>query len=486
MSEFTQIPAGVRIPGTFVEFSNARAGVNSFAHNYVIFAQRLDTGTVSEGIPTRVTRGDQAGEYFGRGSMAHAMASAALNANPWTQMWVIALDDASGGQAAKLDVPIPAAATAAGTAVMYIGNTRVAVGVTNTDTVNTIAANLTAAINANLDLEVTASVATDTITITARHKGEVYNGLRVSLGIYGEQQPAGLVIDTGAGALAGGTGSPDIVTALDALGDEWKNWITNPFTDAFNLSQLDDELKDRFSAMRSIGCRAFTALPGTHAATATWGAARNCEHVTTMGIADAQTPAHIWSAVVCAVAANALAIDPARPLQTLELPGVIAGPKQTRWTDAERNLLLWDGISTHKVDHDGTVRIERLITNYQKNSAGFDDASYLDINTPETLERIRWEQRAFQAQRYPRHKLADDGNKFGPGQPIMTPKIWKGELIGLYKTFINRGWCEDLESYKETLDTWIGDPDKNLLIWKDQPNLVNQARVFAGLTEFVI
>jgi len=32
-----------------------------------------------------------------------------------------------------------------------------------------------------------------------------------------------------------------------------------------------------------------------------------------------------------------------------------------------------------------------------------------------------------------RPKLADDGTRFGPGQPIMTPSIYKAEIIAQHR-----------------------------------------------------
>lgn len=484
MISFDAIPAALRTPGAYIEFNNELAGATGIMQKIVAVGQRLAAGTQAAGVPVRVTDPAKAVALFGRGSMLALMIAASLSANPETELWAIALDDNVAGQAATADIVVTAAPSAAGTLALYLGGTRVNVGVTATDTADVVAASIAAAINANLDLPVTAVAATNTVTVTARHKGETFNSFDIRAGYYEEPMPASLALTIG--TLAGGTANPDITTAIDVMGDEWYNWGTNPYTDTANLVALEAELADRYGPMRQIGCRMFSAFSGTHGATGTFGSGRNSPHITCLGTNGSPTPTFIVAAINCAVAALSLSIDPARPLQTLVLKGMLAPVREQRWERTERNLLLFDGISTFTVDRDGTCRIERQITMYQTNSASLADASYLDICTPETLERIRYEQRLLQAQKYPRAKLGDDGNDFGPGQAIVTPKIWRGELLALYKTLIDKGWTEDYATYDSQLIVERDVNDRNRLNWRDTPNLVNQARVFAGKQQFIV
>lgn len=485
MISFDNIPAALRTPGAYIEFNNELAGSVGIMQKIVAVGQRLPAGSVAEGVPVRVTDPSQAVTYFGRGSMLALTLAAALSANAETELWAIALDDSVAGNKAAGSIQVTSPATAAGTIVLYLGGKRLTVGVASGDDANTIAASINAAINADLDLPVTAGVSTNTVTITARHKGEVFNSYDIRTNYYqGEQLPAGVALTIT--PMTGGTSNPDITTATDAMGDEWYNWIINPYTDVANMVALESEIDERWGPLKQIGVRAFTAFPGTHAAAGTYGNARNNPHMSCMAISTSPTPVYEVAAINCAVAAFSLSIDPARPLQTLELKGMKAPELAGQWTRSERNLLLFDGMSTFTIDRDGTCRIERQITMYQTNDASLPDASYLDICTPETLERIRFEQRLLQAQKYPRHKLADDGTNFGQGQAIITPKIWRGELLALYKKLEAKGWVEDYETYNSNLIVERDADDRNRLNWRDTPNLVNQARVFAGKQQFIV
>lgn len=482
---FNNIPSALRLPGVYIEFDNSLAGNASLAHKVLFIGQRLAAGSVAEGVPTRVTSEALAEEYFGRGSMLAEMLKAGKAIDPFMDAWAIALDDDAAGVAADGTITVTGPATGAGALTLYIGGTKVAVAVANGDSQDAIATAVAAAINADTSLPVTAvvnGVITNQVDLTARNKGEAGNDIDLRANYYGEKTPAGVTVTFG--AMANGATNPDITTAIAAMGNEWYNWIVMPYTDTANLVALEIELDDRWGPMRQIGARAFTALRGNHAAALAHGDARNNPHVTCMGTNMAPQPPYIWAAVNAMVAAGKLANDPARPLQTLKLAGIMAPAIELRWTDSERNLLLWDGISTYTVGSDGSVYIERQITMYQENAAGLPDDSYLNINTPETLERIRFEQRALFGLKYPRHKLAEDDARIGAGQPVMQPKLAKTELLALYRTQEEKGWVQDYDGYKASLVTEINDGNPDRLDIQDSPKLVSGLRTIASQTQF--
>lgn len=481
---FDAIPANLRTPGAYIEFNNELASAGAIEFKAVIIGQRLATGSQAAGVPVRVTDPSRAIELFGRGSMLAKMIAAYLSVNTSIELWAIALDDDGAATAATGTITVATPPAGAGTLALYIGGERVRVGVASDDDANTVATNIAAAINSDLDLPVSAEAAAGTVTLTARNKGEAMNGLDIRTGYYDEALPAGLNLTIT--KLAGGTGNPDITTALDALGDEWFNWLITPYTDTANQVALETELDDRWGPTRQIGCRAWTAFAGTLGDSGTFGSGRNSPHVTCLATGASPTPPYIACAINAGVCVASLSIDPARPLQTLKLPGMLAPSREVAWTRAERNIALYDGLATYTVDRDGTCRIERQITTYQTNSAGLGDASYLDICTPETLERIRYSQRQMITQKFPRHKLADDGTNYGAGQAVVTPKIIRGELLALYRTMEAKGWVEDYEIYKTNLIVERDIDDRNRLNWRDTPNLVNQARVFAGKQQFIL
>ncbi len=482
---FNNIPSNLRIPGVYIEFDSSLAGGSGVKFKVLVIGQRLATGTVAEGVPTLVTSIEDAETYFGRGSMLAEQIKALKNANQFMETWAIALDDDAAGVPAAGTITATGALTANGTMQLYIAGQKVSVAVSSGDSQDATAVAIAAAINANTTLPVTAvvnGVTLNQVDLTCRWDGETGNDIDVRENYYGEQTPAGIAITFG--AMAAGATNPDIATAITAMADEWYNWIVMPYTDATNLIALETELTDRWGPMRQIGGRAFTAYAETLANSSTFGNGRNNPHVTCMAINTSPTPPWIWASVNAVIAGASLSIDPARPVQTLTLPGVLPPAIQDRWSNTERNTLLYDGMATHKVAADGSVSIERQITMYQTNAAAVADDSYLDINTPETLERIRYEQRSLFALKYPRNKLAGDDTRTGAGQPVMKPKIAKAELLGLYAEMENDGWVQDYDGYKASLVVEIDSGDPTRLNVQDSPQLVGQYRVHAQQVQF--
>ena len=283
-------------------------------------------------------------------------------------------------------------------------------------------------------------------------------------------------------ALGSGTSNPDVQAAITAIGDEQYHTVVMPYTDSSNLGKLETLLATRFGPMVQKEGHAFAAAAGSHATITTLGGTRNSPHLTIMGAGKSPTPSWVWAAVAAAV--DAYEPDPARPRQTLVLPGVLAPAIADRWTRDERNLALFDGISTTVVDAGGQVLIERLITTYQTNAFGVADTSYLDVETVRTIAYLRFTVRARIAQKFPRHKLADDGTLYGPGQAVVTPKVIRDELVALFMDWMDAGLAEGLEQFKTDLLVQRASGDPNRVDAIIPPDVVNQFRVFAAQVQF--
>ena len=485
---FNEIPAGILTPGVHVEFDNSQAnqGLPVQPHKILVLAQKLAAGTAAANVPVLVTSAAQALALGGQGSMAHQMFERLKAADNLTESWLLPMDDAVAGAAAAGDITFTGPATAAGTINLYIGGRRVRAAVASADTATVIAAAVQAAIAADADLPVTAivnGVDDAQVDLTARHKGENGNDIDLRFNYFqGEALPAG--VGTTVVAMSGGTGNPDVNSAITAIGDEQYNSIVMPWTDAANLTALETELTDRFGPMTQNEGHAYAAASGTVGALGTLGDSRNSLNLTIMGTGSSPTPPHEWAASVASIAAKHGNIDPARPFQTLALPGMLPPAETARFTRSERNQLLVDGISTFTVDAGGVCQVERLITTRNLDALGIPDLSYLDVNTVLTLYRLRFQVRARISQKFPRHKLADDGNLIGPGNAVVTPKVIRAELIALAQDWIEVGLVEGIEQFKADLivERDVSDPNRvNALL---PPDLVNQLRFFAAMIQF--
>lgn len=485
------IPDDIRVPLVYIEIDNSQAMGSAPAQSrkVIVIGQQSATGAAAALTQNRITSDGQAEKLYGKGSMLAEMLKIFRKANSYTETWAMGLAELSAGAAAKATLTLVGTATAAGTLALLINGVSVQVGVDVGDTRETVATAIIDAVAKLPGTQVSAALkatTTDAVELIANWKGITGNGMDVRLNYYpGEQTPAGLSLTTT--VFSGGTGTPDITSVVAALGDDWYTDIVYAWNDTQSLNTIRDELVTRWGPLKMIEAQLWAAFRGTHAESGTFGDARNDWLISCMGTNLAPQPSWLWAASYAGISSYYLAIDPARPLQTLVLPGILPPAKEVRWDMPERNLLLHDGIATHFVDAGGNVCIEREITMYRVNQFGDPDTSYLDVQSPATLGRIRYIIKNRFSSRYPLHKLAGDDvlELLDPGQPVMTPKIARAELLDIALTeLVPAGLVEDFDDYKATLDVDIDSSDKNRLNFIAHPNLVNQLRVLAGLIQF--
>lgn len=482
---FDQIPANIRTPGVYTEIDSSQAisGIRLIAMRYLLLGQMISAGTADPLVPVRVTSVAQARTLFGIGSMLAVMVEAAIASNNWSEMWCLPLEDGVETNPAAGLLTFSGAPTAAGTVVAYIGGKPVRIGVTSDSTPSTIATALAAAINAATTLPVTAEASTASVEITAKNTGEAGNSIDIRFGYFGEALPPGLAVEIDT-QMTGGTGNPDITGAFTALGDEWFQVLGMPYTDASNLTVLEAELDSRFGPLREIECQAFAAAKGSQGNLGTLGDSRNSPHVTIVAASGEPMPAFAKAAETAAIAAYHASIDPARPLQTLAYRYCLAPLEADRFTQQERNLLLYDGIATTTVDAGGVMRVERLVTTYKTNSAGSPDEAYLDVETLFTLMTIRHDWRDYIRQKYPRHKLADDGTRFGDGQAVVTPNVIKAEAVSKFRQWEELGLVENFDQFKADLIVERNPSDTSRMDVLLPPDVINGLRVLANKIQF--
>ncbi|MGY0782117.1 phage tail sheath subtilisin-like domain-containing protein [Azospirillum argentinense] len=486
---FSQIPANLRLPLFHAEVDGSQASYFVQDQRALLIGQRLAAGTAAADVPVLVSSPDQAVTLFGAGSVLARMVALYRRNDDFGAVWCLPVADAGAAAAATGTVVLTGTATAAGALSLYIAGQRVQIAVASGNTAAVVATALAAAIAATPDLPVTATAATGTVTLTAKNKGLLGNDIDLRLNylgaLGGEATPAGLTVTVT--AMANGTAAPSLAAGIAALGDEPFDFIACPYTDTASLDALKgfmDDQTGRWAWSRQLYGHVFAARRGTVAELSTFGNARNDPHVTVMGYAGSPSPSWEWAAALTAQAAKSLRIDPARPLQTLPLVGILAPTVSARFTMSERQILLFDGVATFSTGTDGTVRIERAITTYQVNAYGQPDPSFLDVETLFTLATVLRRLRSVITTKYARHKLANDGTTFGAGQAIVTPKIIKAELIAQYSEMETLGLVENLPAFKANLMVERDLTDPNRLNVLYPPDLVNQLRVFAVLAQF--
>jgi phage tail sheath gpL-like len=475
----------LRKPGVYSEIDNSKAvrGPQPVSYRRLLIGQKLAAGLAAADTLIRITSPAQADIQFGKGSMLAGMVRAAMAIDTYTELQVLPVSDNVAGVAATATLAFTGPATASGTIELMIAGRRVSVGVLSGDAATAIATAVVAAVTAADDMPVTATASTGTVTLTSRHKGEAGNTLDARVNYYtGQVLPAGVAVTIS--AFAGGSGNPDLAAALAALGDEWLHVWGVPYSDAATLATVKTELNSRFAWDREIEAHAFTAARGSQGSLASLGNSHNNPHLVIMMANDEPMPAYEKAAETMAIAALYVAIDPARPVQNLQYAWCLAPAAADKFTNKERNLLLFDGVTTSKVNNDGTMVVERLITTYKTNTAGGNDISYLDSETLFTLMYIRHDWRDYILRKYPRHKLADDGTRYGVGQPVVTPVVLKAEGISKFREWERLGLVENMADFKANMISERNESDPNRMDTLFPPDLVNQLRIVANKIQF--
>lgn len=485
---FNQIPVNLRIPGQFIEYDNSRAvsGTPAMPKKALLVGLRLSGGTVAENVPTQVPSSQDGETYFGHGSQLAQMIEAFKAANAYTELWAIAMDEEAGGVAATGTFTFSGTATEAGSIYTYIGGERIVTAVASGDAADTVDDNVAADITAHLltsNLPVSAAAASSVVTVTCLHKGTCGNEIKLEKNRGdGEATPAGLAVAIV--AMASGATDPSAAGPIAALSDAWYTTIVTSVTDDTNVDLWEAELLTRWGPMSMRDGHLFVGVTDTLANMTTYGNARNSQFTTAVGGGVSPTPDWIWASVAAAVDEGEP--DPARPRQTLRLLGCVAALPADQLTASERNTLLTDGIATHYIGDDGNCYVERMITTYQTNSLSVPDPSYLDICTMRTLAYLRYSLRARIALRFPRHKLADDGTNFGPGQAVATPATIRAEILSLFSEWEADGLVEGWEQFKKDIIVKRNASDVNRVDAQLSPDLMNQFRVFAGQIQFLL
>lgn len=493
---FSAIPSNIHVPLFFAEMDNSAANTTQDSGGSLLIGFALADATIAMNTPVIMPSADLAGKLAGRGSQLARMVAAYRQVDPLGELWVIAVPEPTGAVAAKGKLTLSGKAVASGSVNLYIGTSRIQANVATDDTAADVATALAERINALPDLPVKAATVppaegeTETVLqLTAINKGVPGNGIPLTLNYYGnasgETVPEGInIVVTG---MAGGAGDPDIANAVAAMGDAIFDYIGLPFSDQGSLQLMALEMNDasgRWSYSRQLYGHVYTAKKGDLAALVAFGDSLNNQHITVAGY-EPQTQTALDELVGYRLARDAVFIrnDPAQPTQSGSLIGALPAPVGQRFTLTEQQSLLSHGIATAYVEG-GALRIQRDITTYKFNAYGVSDNSYFDSETLHTNAYVLRRLKSVITSKYGRHKLANDGTRFGPGQAIATPAVLRGELCATYRQLELAGLVENFELFKKNLLVERNATDPNRVDVLFPPDLINGLRVFALLNQF--
>lgn len=479
------VPSNIIVPFVGVEFDNTRAlptapGVP--IQGLIIGQKKTGTSIPAETL-TLVTSADEVGNIAGFGSDLHLQAKKWFAENSTTPTYIIALADAATSTAATQTIDITGAATEVGEVDLYINGNRIAVGVAVGDDADTVGAALVTAINAELDLPVTAAYAANILTLTLQNAGVAAGDVDVRFNYNtGEKIPAGLVVALN--TYTAGTVDPDIQDAIDAIGDNWFQVIVGSLGDSTNLTAMQNFLADQAGPLIQRDSMYYFAKKDTLANLITFStdSARNSQFIAMIDAYNRPNNLGESAAAYAGAVAQSVLSDPAVPLHRMTLSSLSIIAEEDRRTLTERNQLATNGVATC-TDGNG-VQTESTVTMYLKNSADVPDTSYQFQNTIYILQRLRYTFVSWILSRYPRAKLADSLDGIGSGQQVMTPDVGKAEAVAWFRNEQRAGQVENIEQFKTELVVERDATNVNRMNWLLPPDLINQFIVGSGVMQF--
>lgn len=400
--DVTGIPSNLLKPGFYGKYNTAgAAGLGSFSQKLLLIGQRLAAGAVAALVPTQVYSAAEAATKFGAGSVIHRQVLAALAQSPDLAPWIVALDDAAASAAATGSATFSGSASVNGTLVLYIGASRLELAALSGDTATILAARLAGLVNARPELPVTASSTSGAVTLTAKNKGTVGNGLSLNLGTSVAGVSVVLV------AMSGGATDPDIQPALDLVFPGQFHVVAAWDAGSVVQAKVKTYLDAVSSAIEERPGRSYAAVTGTVkniATQVTLASGLNHERLSIAYLPGSWSLAcEVGAALAAAVACET---DPALPFDGVDLPGVMAPDISVRLSRSEQESLLAAGITPLEVNVTGTVEIVRLVTTRTLTN-GVTDLVLLDTNAIAVLDYLRACTIAMFKTKFPRPKLTD-------------------------------------------------------------------------------
>jgi phage tail sheath gpL-like len=451
MPTFSLVPAGAAASQVFIEQENVRRSLASFViPEKVLALGQYNTGfTPTVDVPQLIISEADAWARYGRGSLLSIMYKRHIDNAPGIPFYALPLADAGAGVKAVGSILVSSAVTVAGVKAIFIGGHKISVAAP-VGTAAALATLINAAINANLDLPVVATLDTATVTVTARHKGTYGNGIKIEVDLddgdlLAEPTGGSLTITQIGVGTAGATDPADIATALAALGDTWYTLIAYPWNDSVNVGLLETAGVARVDPGVKRPFAGIVGYADTLANYTTWLASRNSPWTTSIPVESASSPVFEIAAAAAAVIAGSASADPARPAKTLALIG-IRGGVLANWTGTQKDAIVTAGGGWTRRDTSGVVSLGDCITTYTTSTGGSEDAatSWRYLTTILKMQaKIYSLDQLFTGEPFTRAIIISDTQVTNKAYAI-SPKTAKAYVIKLVDDlWIPSGWSKD-------------------------------------------
>jgi phage tail sheath gpL-like len=433
----SNIPSGIVAP--LLAFDVESGGQFQSENRMILLGHGLAAAALAADTIALCGSVEDARYLAGAGSMLESMFIRTRRNAPAQEIWLGRVTDTGTAEVRTITVgTVPATG---GQGVLQIAGEAVSVSIAAGDSANAVASALAAAINAyinpvtKISLPFTATVATNVVTVTARHAGAYATGIGVYIPVL-EGANAFTGVLTFATTTAG-AGTPDVAAVLAAMGDDSFEVVVSAFGDDTNRTKLDDfhsAVSGRWSYAQQLYGHVFYPKTGTTSQLATSALARDSWHVTMIPLFSAGGMARPDYEFVAAVVGRiASFLDGGSDGRVsvnqtgLVVADMIAPRDRDYWPDyATRDSLLKNGVSTWKIDRSGNVLIDKIITQ-QQTTNGIPDTALRDI---QAVYQVTYALKYYRASLFYEHsnKAIVDDNPANL-DALVTPTDIRGTLV---------------------------------------------------------
>ena len=367
LSTAVDASAVARVLGIKTAFKNLRGGSIIYLPQRVAVIAQGNTAATFSTTKAQYTSALAVAEVYGYGSPAHLAAKQLLPSNGdgigTIPMTIYPLADDGAGVAAAGDITPTIAATEAASYIVRVNNIDseafvISVG----DTVAAVVTAMTNAINAVLDMPITAVDSATKVSVTSKWKGTSANDIYIE--IIGRTDVGNSFALT---QPVGGLVNPDISAALAQIGNVWESMLLNclDIADTTTLDLYQTFGVGRWGALVRKPCVVFTGNTATTVASAiTVSDARKTDYVNSQLVAPGSNDLPFVVAArqlarIVKVANN----NPPQDYGSQDATGLVPGADGDQWLYADRDVAVKGGSSTIEVK-DGVVNIGDVVTFY--------------------------------------------------------------------------------------------------------------------------
>ena len=443
MITFNEVPSNAAASAVFVEQEPvSRIGALPLIPHRLLLVGQYNTGkTPTANVPQLLLDEADAWDRYGRGSLLALQYKAAFAATRGAvPIYALPLADAGAAVKATGTIALTGPATANGTLAVYVGGVRVPVAVSAADTATEVGDALAAAVNANLDLPVTAANVTGTVTFTVRWGGAAGNQIKLEVNrLDTDATPAGIAaVVTDIGDAVAGANDPDATTALAGLGGTWYTEIVYPYQGDAELDRLEAAGDARADAGVKRMFAGFIGYTDTLANFLTALGDRNSQWTTIVPVHGSSTPGYVIGASAAGVYARVQQATPGRPAKGQVIPGVLAADANDLTYSAQDTVVKAGGSTTRNLAG-GRVALIDLVTTRTETDLGAatDDWRFTVIIGNLQFKLYALEQ-TFLGSPFDQGVVLSDADVGGPTFGI-RPSTVKAYAIGLIDGWIGLG-----------------------------------------------